>query len=158
MPYLSLALVLLFLFSGCAKSPGVSKASVVTFKTASFRVHDTAFVTVRKNEVEIAVYTAGTPVLQISSGSMMCINRECLSDDEFTAKYLSPHYPPRMIETIVNKQPLGMKGASTREQPGGFVQEISSKGLYDIRYVVKPKEVFFRDRLNRIIIAIKDMD
>jgi len=158
MPFIPIFLTLMLLFSGCSRTPAVSKSSIVTFKTNGFRVHDTAFVTLGSNEVEITVYTAGTPVLEISSGSMMCINGECLDDDEFIAKYLSPYYPPRLIQSIAMKKKLEMEGIKTEDTPEGFIQTAQHKGLYDIRYVAKKGEVFFRDRLNGIIIAIKDMD
>lgn len=158
MPFLTFFMLTLLFFSGCTQPPGISKPSVVTFKTGTFRVHDTAFVTQRDSEVEIIVYTAGTPVLEISSGSMMCINRECLGDDEFIAKYLSPHYPGRLIQSIVMKKELDFEGIKTEYLSDGFIQTVRHKGLYDIRYTVKKREVLFMDRLNHIIIGIKDLD
>lgn len=113
--------------------------------------------TVRGKEVGIEVYTAGKLVLDIHAGSMVCINDSCLSDDEFIAKYLSPHYPARLLGTIARKELLEMGGDVT-PRADGFMQRIISNGEYDITYIVRKNEVFFRDRENGIIIAIKTLE
>ena len=155
-PYLLIAIIL-FILAGCTAPRPVSTPAVVTFKTPKLKVHDTAFVTLAGRDVEIEVYTAGTLVLEIHAGSMVCINGGCISDDEFTAKYLSPEYPARILGTIARKEPIDLDGKIKRTDEG-FVQRIVSKGLYDITYSVKKNEVFFRDRANQIIIMIRTLD
>ena len=152
-----LLFITLIILSGCAGPKPVSTPAVVTFKTPKLKIHDTAFVTLKGRDVGIEVYTAGTLVLEIHAGSMVCINGGCISDDEFTAEYLSPDYPARILGTIARKEPIGLDG-EIRQTADGFVQKIVSKGLYDITYHVKKNEVFFRDRQNQIIIMIKTLD
>lgn len=150
--------VLLFVSSGCARPEPVTHSAVVTFKTPGFRIHDTAFVTVQGRDIAIVVYNAGTPVFDISTGSMVCINGKCLSDDEFIADYLSPYYPSRIFSRIAAKEVLEMDGSTMQKRPDGFVQHIKVDGQYDIDYIVKRNEVFFRDRANNIIIAIRELE
>ncbi len=146
-----------FLLGGCASPRPVSHPAVVTFKTSKLRIHDTAFVTLSGKDVAIEVYTAGTLVLDIHAGSMVCINGGCISDDEFIAEYLSPHYPARILGAIARKEVLDMEGSVT-SRSDGFMQRIIADGMYDITYTVRKNEVFFRDRINNIIIAIKILD
>jgi len=145
-------------FAGCTQPKPLSKSAVVTFLAKGIRVYDTAFVATRGNEASIQVYSAGNLVLDITSASMVCINSLCLSDDEFCSKYLSEYYPQRIINTIVSKKRLDIEGISTTKTPDGFEQSIYDKEKYDIKYRVKKDEVLFRDRMNGIIIKIKDMD
>jgi hypothetical protein len=152
------AAAVLFAFAGCVRPVPVSHAAVVTFKTPRFKIHDTAFVTLSGRDVAIIVYNAGTPVFEISTGSMVCINGRCLSDDEFITEYLSPHYPSRIISRIVAKEVLEMEGAVLEARTDGFVQQIRVAGKYDIHYRVTPREVFFKDRENNIIIAIREIE
>lgn len=152
-----LVMIVISLFGGCTSPKPVSIPAVVTFKSPKLKVHDTAFVTTTGKDVDIEVYTGGTLVLEIHAGSMVCINGGCISDDEFTAEYLSPDYPARILGTIARKEPIDLNGEVT-PMPDGFVQRIASNGLYDITYTVKKNEVFFRDRKNRIIIMIRTLD
>ena len=150
--------VVFFFIIGCAKPDVSSRSAIVTFMAKGIKVHDTAFVATDGKETSIQVYSAGNLVLDITSASMVCINSLCLSDDEFCSKYLSEHYPKRLINTIVSKKRLNMDGIETIEYPGGFEQSIYEREKYDIRYSVKKDEVFFKDSMNRIVIKIKDIN
>lgn len=153
-----LAGIFSLLIAGCVQPKPVSRSAIVTFIAKGIKVHDTAFVATDGSEASIQVYSAGNLALDITSASMVCINSLCLSDDEFCSKYLSEHYPQRLINTIVSKKRLEMDGADSMEYPDGFEQSIYEKEKYDIRYSVKKNEVLFKDRLNGIIIKVKDMD
>lgn len=151
-----LFIITVLMMTGCARPQPISIPAVVTFKTPKLKIHDTAFVTLRGKEVGIEVYTAGKLVLEIHAGSMVCINGGCISDDEFIAEYLSPYYPARILGTLARKEPLDMEGEMT-PRADGFIQRVS-KARYDITYIVRKNEVFFRDRKNNIIIAIRTLE
>lgn len=150
-------LVVLVLMIGCARPVPESRPAIVTFKAKGIRLHDTAFVTKTGREVEVDVYSAGQLVLQISTGSMLCVNGRCLSDDEFTAEYLSPFYPPRVVGSILQKVPLDIDARPEPLESGGFTQQEYREGEYDIRYRVGPDSVLFKDLVNGVIIAVKDL-
>ena len=154
---IGISLLIALLLIGCAHPVPESRSAIVTFKAKGIRLHDTAFVTKTGREVEVDVYSAGEMVLRITTGSMFCINGQCLSDDEFTAKYLSPYYPPRLIGDILQKVPLDIEAEVEPMVNGGFTQQEYRRDQYDIRYVVQPDSVLFKDLLNGIIIAVKDL-
>ena len=151
-------LVSILLMQGCVQPKPVSTPAVVTFKSPRFKIHDTAFVITRGRDVTIEVYTAGTLVFEIEAGSMVCINGGCMSDDQFIAEYLSPYYPQRILASVARKEKLAFEGIETTMKPDGFMQRVQTPGMYDITYIVRKNEVFFRDRLNNIIIAIKILE
>lgn len=155
----SLAVIFVFiLLAGCAKPDIKSKSALVTFVTKEIKVHDTAFVYIDNNRIDIEVYSAGNLIFELSSNAMVCINSLCLSDDEFSAKYLSEYYPKRVIQKIVSKKPLDIKDIKTTQAEDGFMQSAYEQNRYDISYIVKKDEVFFKDSINRVIIKIKDLD
>ncbi len=146
------------LFFGCARPVPESRPAVVTFKAKGIRLHETAFVTKVGREVEVVVYNAGEVALQISTGSMLCVNDQCMSDDEFTARYLSPFYPARVVGDILQKKALDIAAQPEPREAGGFTQKEYRENQYDIRYEVAPEGVVFRDLLNGIVIAVKDLN
>ena len=142
-------------FISCTNPKPLTKSAVFLFKTKKIRVNDTAFINVKGDEITIDVYSGGANSFSLVLSSMICIDNLCLSSDEFTYRYLNEYYPDDILKNIITKKRLSFKNSKITKLPNGFKQVAKSQN-YNIVYIVTTNMVLFRDRLNGIIIKLKE--
>ena len=145
----------LWLLDGCAmKKPEVSEPYVIVFKTPEWRFADTGYIRKGGGVTELEVFEAGQRILRLQFGKMVCFeSRGCIDKREFNARYLSADYPEDLFANVLNGRPIYAK-LNLKEMPEGFEQAISLPKA-EIIYRVSRGSVYFKDRINRILIKLK---
>jgi len=150
-------IIITLFFIGCAKPQITSHSAVVILKTKGFRVYDTAFVKKTDQDINIEVYKAGVLSFTLFIGNMICINKECMDEEEFSVRFLNKYYPKKFLKTLFNKKTLKLKNSKIIQLKDGFKQSAKTKN-YDILYISKKDSLFFRDRLNHILIKLTSIN
>ncbi len=151
------AIFLAFMLSSCALKPKVEKseALLVTFKTKKIAYRDTGFLKTAPNYANLQIFAMGNILMDLTlNDSGVCVNSYCVDKESFNRKYLSKYYPDNLLENVLKGKPI-FNGANMQETESGFIQKIKEDGKYDITYKVSNGKILFKDRLNRIIIALK---
>lgn len=149
-------IIFLILLTGCAvKTAFVSHPVVLTYQSKNYKLNDTAFFyTDSRNNFKIEIYTPVAYKLEI--GKKVCLDGRCMSKKQFNSYELSEHYPLDLITDVLNGRVISDLIGSIEETNDGFVQK-ASNSHYDITYTKTASGVVFRDRLNKITVAIKDL-
>jgi len=148
----------LFLFSACSiKNYEHTETKIITLKTPKIKFSDIAYLRYSGNALELELFVAGHFFKKITIDRLICVSDEgCMTKQGFNNAYLSDAYPQDILQNIL----LGHKifdGKNLTKSSSGFTQRISSKVL-DIKYRVKPKEIYFKDKKNHILLRIKDTE
>ena len=149
--------IIILLLIGCAKPQVSTQSAIIAFKTKDFRVYDTAFVKKTNQDINIEVYKAGVLSFTLFIGNMICINKECMDEEEFSVRFLNKYYPKKFLKTLFNKKTLKLKNSKIIQLKDGFKQSAKTKN-YDILYISKKDSLFFRDRLNHILIKLTSIN
>ncbi len=149
-------LIAALIFGGCATRQRVASEPVsFVFKTPSFKIAASGFLQ-RGRTVRLQGYNAGQPVFELLLGKRVCLGGRCMSYAMFNSRLFTPRYPAIMIRDILEGRPI-MQSQNLEKRGDGFVQEIKTDA-FAIIYRVKPKEIYFKDSKNRILIKIKELD
>jgi len=152
-----LYLIFFLLFSGCSVKNFSSKESkIVVIKSPKLKFNDIGYIKDDGSYVRLELYSAGVAIESIDIKHLVCTKQGCITKSKFNKEYLHPSYPNDILRNILLKKPI-FGGENLKKLSSGFIQNIKSKD-YNIKYKVTPKEVFFKDRKNKIILKIKDID
>jgi len=149
---------LLLLFNACSiKNYEHTETKIVTIKTPKIKFSDIGYLRHTENALELELFIAGHVFKKIAINHLICVSDEgCMSKSGFNAAYLNENYPPDLLQNIL----LGHKiynGKNLTKSSFGFTQYIHTENV-NIKYIVKPKEVYFKDRDNHILFRIKDTE
>ncbi len=147
----------IFLFSACSiKNYEHTESKIVTIKTPKLKFSDIGYLRHSGEALELELFIAGHIFKRIDINHLICVSNEgCISKEGFNGKYLNSTYPPNLLQNIL----LGLRifdGANLTKSSFGFTQHILTQDV-DIKYVVKAKEIYFKDRKNHILFKIKDI-
>ncbi len=162
MRYIKYFAILLFLiFWGCAPKSEVTKSSsmLVTFKTKKLSFRDTGFLKKGGDFLNLEVFAVGKPIAKIfiqKGSDRVCLNSYCFNKRIFNEEYLSSYYPDSLLENVLRGNKI-FNGKNLKKDKNGFLQRLKERGKFDIKYRVKNGEIFFKDKLNRIIISLKPL-
>ncbi|WP_281951977.1 hypothetical protein [Nitrosophilus kaiyonis] len=150
--------IMILFFTGCTvKKVVVSEPYIITIKSKKFRFSDYAILEKYSNkEVKIKVFNTGVLVKEIIIDDKICSDEGCLSKKEFNNLYLSKFYPPGLLKNVVLGKPI-FNSENLIKKNSGFIQKIYRKNSLDIIYKVYKDSVYFKDRINKILIKIKKM-
>jgi hypothetical protein len=155
MRYLLVAILLIFI-TGCSVKKIEKNSKMVVFKTKNIRFSDLAYIGKDDNGVEIDLYVVGKAFKKIAIDSMICIEGEgCMRKSSFNEEYLSPEYPDDLLKNVFLGEPI-FDRKNLLKTDLGFVQVIQASGV-DIVYKVELDQIYFKDRTNKILIKIKDV-
>lgn len=101
------------------------------------------------------LFVAGHAVQKIEINHLICIDEGCMSKRSFNEEYLFKTYPEEILQNIL----LGLEiydGKNRVKTDDGFEQRISTKDI-DIVYSVTVSKIAFKDKKNKIIFKIKDI-
>lgn len=149
------ALCALLLLGGCAlKTYKVSEPRQITLKTWQLKFNDVGFVRHDGDAVQLELFSAGQAVEKIAIDGEICVEAGCMSKKRFNERYLSSAYPEELMQQVVLGRPI-FGGANLMKSDAGFEQQLKAMAVYNIVYRVTPDEIYFKDRINDILIKIK---
>lgn len=170
MRYFFLILALLILGTGCSMKQAAERlpkketkirsgSYLITIKTKKFAFSDTGFLTHYPDKIDLQVFTAGKPVLEMkvyTDEDNICVQNVCKYKHGFNRFYLSGAYPDTLIENILQMRPI-MNGKNLKKTEKGFTQKITAD-TYDISYSVTGHNLRFKDSKNRLILKLKELE
>jgi len=148
------ALAALALLAGCVqKSYTISEPRLITLKTWQLKFNDVGFVRSSGSAVQLELFSAGQAVETISIDDEICVQKGCMSKSRFNEAYLSRAYPEELMQQVLLGRPI-FGGRELVHTPDGFEQQLKAMAIYNITYRVTAKEIYFKDRINDILIKI----
>ena len=148
----------LLLFGGCAvKEYTLSEPKQITLKTWKLKFNDVGFLRHNGSAVQLELFSAGQPVERFEIDGEVCVQQGCMSKEAFNETYLTAAYPQTLLQNVLLGRPI-FGGRDLVRRDGGFEQELKAMAVYNITYRVTQNEIYFRDRINNILIKIKDMN
>ncbi len=154
MKYLLLVFVL-FLSACTIKNYEITQTKVIIIKSPKLKFADIGYIRSTEKAIELELFVAGTAIEKFTINHLVCTSAGCTSKSGFNTDYLSSYYPDDIMQNIL----LGHEiyDAKNKERTDdGFEQKIKTESV-DIKYRVNSKEIFFKDRKNKIIFKIKDI-
>jgi len=152
----NLLLVFTLLFSACSiKNYEQTQSKIIIIKTPKLKFADLGYLRNSGDAIELELFVAGKSIEKFTINHLVCVNVGCMSKSGFNEEYLNAAYPDDLLQNILLGREIYAGEGSLRTEDG-FVQQIKTKSV-DIKYVVKSKTIFFKDRKNRIIFKIKDV-
>lgn len=150
--------ILALFFTGCStKHYRVSEPKLITLKTPKIKFADTGYIRHDETSVEVELFTAGVAVEKISIDSLVCVSSGCMSEEAFVKEYLYPDYPADTMRNIVLGKDI-FSGRGKEEMCDGRLFQFIRNDEMDIIYRRGKGEIYFKDRLNSLIIRINDLD
>lgn len=148
---------LVLLIGGCSsKHYSISEPKIITIKSPKIKFSDMGYVRREGDAVEVELFTAGVAVEKISIDSQVCVSAGCMSEEKFVHDYLYEGYPTDTMRNIIlGKDIFGGQGKS--EMCNGTLYQYIRNEDIDFVYRRKPSEIYFKDRLNGIMIKMVDV-
>ncbi|MDD5210918.1 MAG: hypothetical protein PHV62_00755 [Sulfuricurvum sp.] len=152
------ASILVFFMGGCSvKHYSISTPKVITIKTPKLKYSDMGYLRYEGDTVELELFTAGVSVEKISFDEKVCFSAGCMDEEKFVKEYVYEGYPRDTLRRILQNAPI-FDGNGTSESCGGVIFQFIRNEDMDILYRRARGEVFFKDRLNGLIIKISDVE
>ena len=154
-----MTIMLFLLLVGCShKEPSKEKSRMIVWKTESMKYADMGFILDSGDVISVEIYGAGSALMRLKIyNDRVCMRQfRCMSRGEFNNQHLNSHYPKELLTHIFRSQKI-FDGEKIEREKQGFSQKIQRDGVYDILYRVTKQETLFRDRLNNIVIKIKNI-
>ena len=149
--------ILAFFFTGCStKHYSVSEPKIITLKTPKIKFADTGYIRHDETSVEVELFTAGVAVEKISIDSLVCVSSGCMSEATFVKEYLYPDYPADTMRSILLGKDI-FAGRGKEEMCDGRLFQFIRNDEMDIIYRRGKGEIYFKDRLNSLIVKIEDL-
>ena len=156
MKYFFVSVIVLFLTACSIKNYEQTETKILTLKTPKIKFSDIAYLRHTDDALELELFVAGHVFKKITIDHLICVSNEgCMTKQGFNDEYLSSAYPPNILQNVL----LGHKifeGENLVKNSVGFVQHIVTKDV-NIKYVVKPHVIYFKDRKNHILLRVKDV-
>jgi hypothetical protein len=93
--------------------------------------------------------------LNINSENICLSLLKCMDKKQFNEEVLVSEYPTTLLENIFKGEAIFSK-ENLEEIEGGFRQNITKEGVYDISYSVVSGKRIFRDKINKILIKVRE--
>ncbi len=147
----------LFLLAGCSIKRQIifSAPYKIVIKTKDIAIADSGFVKKADGYKSIEIFTLGKLTLHVEIGNDACINGYCTDKIDFNRRFFGYQHYANLLDDILDKSQI-YGGVGKIEIQGGFLQEIKTKN-YDIIYRVTDKTIYFKDRMNHILIKLKKL-
>ncbi len=156
--YLVTGVTLVFIMGGCYgfDKKRLSQESIfVVWKSPVMKYADQGFLYRDGDGLRLEIYANGQAVMRLTiKGDRICKGALCMDKKSFNMRYLSPNYPDRLLENILEGREI-FDSRGVRREKGVLVQKIAKKGAYDIEYSSGADGTVFVDPLNHISIKIK---
>lgn len=152
------ASVVAVMIAGCStKHYTHSESKMITLKTPKLKFADTGYLRSDGMSVELELFAAGMAVEKITMNGEVCVSAGCMSEEKFVKEYLYRDYPSdTMRSVLLGRDIFGGKGKE--EMCDGRLFQFIRDDEMDIMYRRGKGEIYFKDRLNGIIVKIADLD
>ncbi len=153
-----IVLTILFLLFSCAgKGAKQQESAFIVMKTSRIKFADMGFIYSNLLGVKIEIYASGQPLVDLSIDSEnICLSLlKCMDKKQFNEEVLVAEYPATLLENIFKAEPI-FEGKNLKKIEGGFEQKITKEGFYDISYSVVSGKRSFRDKINKILIKVRE--
>jgi hypothetical protein len=153
--------LLLFLTLGFNACTGMQvqkeESAFIIMKTATFKYADMGFISNSSSTVKVEIYGAGQPLMNLEINAMnVCMSTfKCMEKKDFNEKVLHTSYPDTLLENIFRAKPI-FSEKNLEKKENGFSQKITKDGIHNISYTVKGGERIFRDKINKILIKVRE--
>lgn len=152
------ASVLILFMGGCSvKHYSISSPKVITIKSPKLKFSDTGYIRYEGDAVQVELFTAGVAIEKISIDDKVCVSAGCMSEEAFVKEYLYEAYPRDTMRRILQGEPI-FGGIGKDETCGGVVFQYIRNENMDIMYRRQGNEIFFKDRLNGLMVKINDIE
>ena len=146
--------VALLLFVGCNTKEIVHKKSwIILIKSPKLKFNDIGYILQNGDSVQLQLYSAGNSVESFSVDHLICTQSGCMRKSSFNAEFLNSSYDDDLLKDLLLRRPI-FGGRNMEKSKEGFRQHIVSS-TYDIIYKVDQKELYFKDRKNKILFKLK---
>ena len=125
-------------------------------KTKQFRYNDLGFIRNTGDALQLDLFTAGTQVGRFEINRLICTKEGCITKSSFNKKHFTPAYEKDFLQNVILGKPIFNKQNLLKTEDG-FEQNFQSEA-YNISYRVNKESIYFKDRLNKILIKIKSLD
>jgi len=150
-------LIITLLFSACSiKNYENTQSKLIIIKSPKIKFADLGYIRNSDKAVELELFVAGKVIEKISVNHLICIRDGCMSKSGFNKDYLNAAYPDEILQNILLGHEIYNAKNRVKTQDG-FEQNIEDKNV-NIIYKVSSNAVFFKDRKNKIIFKIKDVN
>jgi len=147
---------ILFFLSACSvKNYTHSKSKVITIKTAKLKFSDLGYVKNSENSIRLELFVAGTNIQNIEINNLICLNEGCMLKNSFNSEYLNKNYPDTILQNIILGKTI-YNAKNLLKTDDGFIQKIENSEV-NIYYRVNSKEIYFKDKKNKILFRVKDV-
>lgn len=149
--------LLTLIMGGCAtKNYTHGEAKMVVIKTPKLKFADMGYIRYGEDAVQIEIFVAGVTVEKITIDSDVCVSAGCMSEERFVKEYLYDKYPKDTMRRILQNMDI-FSGVGKSEMCNGAEYQYIRNEDMDIVYRRKSGEIYFKDRLNSIMIKISDV-
>jgi len=150
-------LILTIIFSACSvKNYEQVQSKIIIIKSSKLKFADLGYLRNTKNAIELELFVAGKVVEKFSINHLVCVSEGCMSKRNFNEKYLNAAYPDELLQNILLSKEI-FDGKNRIKTLDGFEQNIENNDV-NISYRVSTKSMEFKDRKNRIIFKIRDVN
>lgn len=150
--------LIIVLITGCStKHYTVSEPKIITLKTPKIKFADTGYIRYDDTSVEVELFTAGIAVEKIVIDDQVCVSAGCMEEGKFVKEYLYPDYPTDTMRNVLLGKDI-FSGKGKEEMCDGRLFQFIRNDEMDIIYRRGKGEIYFKDRLNSLIIKIEDLD
>ena len=150
-------LIFILIFSACStKNYEITKTKIIIIKSPQIKFSDLGYLRNTEDSVELELFMAGKSIQKISINHLICVSEGCMTKSGFNEDYLNENYPDDILQNILLAKPI-YDADDLEKTEDGFIQRISSLHV-DIVYKVTQNQVFFKDKKNKIILKIKDIN
>jgi hypothetical protein len=150
------SLIALFMMGCSPKHYELSEPKIITLKTPKLKFADTGYIRHDDSSLEVELFTAGVAVEKISIGDQVCVSAGCMSEEAFVKEYLYPDYPRDTMRNVLLGKDI-FSGKGKEEMCDGRLFQFIRNEEMDIIYRRGRGEIYFKDRLNSLIIKIEDL-
>ena len=149
-------IIFVLIFSACSiKEYEHTKSKIIIIKSPKIKFADLGYVRSTGTAVELELFMAGRAIKKIQINKLICVDGACMTRGGFNEDYLSEYYPSNILQHILLGMPIYDEDNVVMNEDG-FTQKIKNKNV-DIKYKVNNKQIFFKDKKNKIIFKIKEL-
>lgn len=150
------SMIALFLGGCVTKVYTVNEPKIITLKTPKIKFADTGYIRHDGSAVEVELFAAGVAVEKITIDEQVCVSAGCMDEEKFVKEYLYPDYPRDTMRHVLLGKDI-FAGRGKEEMCDGRLFQFIRNDEIDIIYRRGKGEIYFKDRLNSLIIKIEDL-
>ena len=132
-----------------------SKAYHIVIKNSKIALSDTGFLKQDKNRLNLQLFSAATPILDLLIKDDVCLDMLCMRKEKFNYEFFGNKHYEGFVQELFTLQPI-YNNKNIQKKENGFEQYIKTDS-YDITYRVMGNDMYFKDRKNKIFIKLKEL-